>query len=86
MLSETEVQLLQLRVTELEDRLQFIYRHLKIDYARPQANADPALAPEVQEALRSGNKIGAIKIYRELTNCSLADAKDAIDRAEQFIK
>lgn len=86
MLSETEVQLLQLRVTELEDRLKFIYRQLKIDYAAPQSSADAALSPQVQDALRSGNKIAAIKIYRELTNVGLAEAKDAIDRAEQFVK
>ncbi|MCE9623139.1 MAG: ribosomal protein L7/L12 [Actinomycetia bacterium] len=86
MLSETEAQLLQLRVTELEQRLQFIYRQLNIDYAHPTTTQDPALSPQVQEALKSGNKIAAIKFYRELTNCSLADAKDAIDRAEQFIR
>ncbi len=85
MLSETEVELLQLRVTELEQRLQFIYRHLNIAYAQPTSNADPALSPQVQEALRSDNKIGAIKIYRELTDCSLTDAKAAMDHAEQFI-
>lgn len=86
MISETEVQLLQLRVTELEQRLQFVYRQLNIDYANPANPSDPALSPQVQEALKSGNKIGAIKIYRELTDCSLADAKAAIDRAEQFVR
>ena len=55
MISETEVQLLQLRVAELEERLKFVYRHLNIDFAQP--NADPLLSPAVQEALRSGNKI-----------------------------
>jgi ribosomal protein L7/L12 len=36
--------------------------------------------------LRRGNKIEAIKTYRELTGVGLAEAKQAIDRAEQFIK
>ena len=82
--TEAEFLLLQSRVRELEDRLQFLYGRLNIDYADP--NSDPALAPQVQEALRRGNKIEAIKIYRELTGVGLAEAKDAIERAERFIK
>ena len=65
MVTETEVQLLRSRVNELEDRLKFIYRRLNIEYADP--NSDPVLSPKIQEALRHGNKIEAIKIYRELT-------------------
>jgi ribosomal protein L7/L12 len=84
MVTETEVQLLRSRVNELEDRLKFLYRRLNIEYADP--NNDPALSPQVQEALRRGNKIEAIKIYRELTGVGLAEAKQVIDRAEQFIK
>jgi len=84
MVTETEVQLLRSRVNELEDRLKFIYRRLNIEYADP--NSDPVLSPKIQEALRHGNKIEAIKIYRELTGVGLAEAKQVIDRAEQFIK
>lgn len=84
MISETEVQLLQLRVTELEEGLKFLYRRLNIDFA--QRGSTPELAPAVQDALRSGNKIAAIKLYRELTNSGLAEAKEAIERAEQFLK
>jgi len=40
----------------------------------------------MQVALRRNNKIEAIKIYRELTGVGLAEAKDVIDKAEQFIK
>jgi hypothetical protein len=82
--TETEFLALKSRVGELEDRLQFLYRRLNIDYLHP--GSDPALAPQVQDALRRGNKIEAIKLYRELTGVGLAEAKDAIDRAEQFIK
>lgn len=82
--TEAEFLLLQSRVRELEDKLQFLYRRLNIDYADP--TSDPALAPQVQEALRRGNKIEAIKIYRELTGVGLAEAKQVIDRAEQSIK
>ena len=84
MVTETEVQQLRSRVNELEDRLKFIYRRLNIEYMDP--NSDPVLSPQIQDALRKGNKIEAIKIYRELTGVGLAEAKQMIDRAEQFIK
>jgi ribosomal protein L7/L12 len=82
--TEAEFLSLKSRISELEDRLQFLYRRLNIDYIDP--NSDPALSPQVQDALKRGNKIEAIKIYRELTGVGLAEAKQAIDRVEQFIK
>ena len=82
--TEAEFLALKSRVSELEDMLQFLYRRLDIDYLDP--NSDPALAPQVQEALNRGNKIEAIKIYRELTGVGLAEAKQAIDRADRFMK
>ena len=84
MVTETDILLLKSRINELEDRLKFLYRRLNIEYVDP--NSDPALSPQVQDALRRGNKIEAIKIYRELTGVGLAEAKQAIERAEQFIK
>jgi ribosomal protein L7/L12 len=78
--TEAEFLALKSRISELEDKLQFLYRRLNIDYADP--NADPALSPQIQEALRRGNKIEAIKIYRELTGVGLAEAKQAIDGIE----
>ena len=41
------------------------------------------MTPAVLDALRSGNKIEAIRIYRRLTDCSLAVAKAAIEGVEQ---
>jgi ribosomal protein L7/L12 len=84
MVTEADIQLLKSRINELEDHVKFLYRKLNIEYADP--NSDRALAPQVQDVLRRGNKIEAIKIYRELTGVGLAEAKQAIDRAEQFIK
>lgn len=82
--TEAEFLALKSRISELEDKLQFLYRRLNIDYIDP--NADPALAPQIQEALKRGNKIEAIKIYRELTGVGLAEAKQAIERVEQSIR
>ena len=84
MVNETDIIALKARIEELEDKLKFIYRRLNIEYMDP--NSDPVLAPQIQEALRRGNKIEAIKIYREMTSVGLAEAKQVIDRAEQFIK
>jgi ribosomal protein L7/L12 len=80
MVAEADILLLKSRINELEDRLNFLYRRLNIEYADP--NSDPTLSPQIQDALRRGNKIEAIKIYRELTGVGLAEAKQAIDRLE----
>ena len=84
MVTEAEIQLLRSRINELEDRLNFLYQRLNIEYADP--NSDPIRSHGIQDALRRGNKIEAIKIYRELTGVGLAEAKDAIDRAERSVK
>lgn len=84
MVTETDIIALKARINELEDRLKFLYRHLNIEFL--DNNSDPVSSPQIQTALREGNKIAAIKIYREMTGVGLAEAKQAIDRAEQFIK
>jgi hypothetical protein len=49
----------------------------------------PELRPEtsakIEAALRRGDKIDAIKIYREASTADLKDAKDAIERASHLI-
>ena len=84
MVTETDIIALKARIAELEDWLKFIYRHLNIEFL--DNNSDPISSPQIQAALREGNKIAAIKIYREMTGVGLAEAKQAIDRAEQFVK
>ncbi|HSB00229.1 MAG TPA: ribosomal protein L7/L12 [Anaerolineales bacterium] len=80
--TEAEFLLLQSRVRELEDKLQFLYHRLNLDYMSANSDSDPTLSPQIQEALRRGNKIEAIKIYRELTGVGLAEAKLAVDALE----
>jgi ribosomal protein L7/L12 len=76
--TEAEFLALKSRIGELEDKLQAVYRRLNMDYTDPP-DADPAYSPQIQDALRRGNKIEAIKIYRELTGVGLAEAKQIID-------
>jgi hypothetical protein len=44
---------------------------------------DPSSSPdkmsEVRECIKAGNKIAAIKIYREITGLGLAEAKAAVE-------
>ncbi len=80
--TEAEFLLLQSRVSELEEKLQFLFHRLNISYENASAGSDPTFSPQIQEALRHGNKIEAIKIYRELTNVGLAEAKKAVDEIE----
>ena len=82
--TEAEFLLLKSRVNELEDRLNFLYQRLNINFIDP--NSDPISFLQIRDALKRGNKIEAIKLYRELTGTGLAEAKDAIDRAEHFSK
>jgi hypothetical protein len=42
----------------------------------------PAAAANVDSALARGNKIDAIKIYRDATHCGLKEAKEAIERGD----
>ena len=37
---------------------------------------------QVIEMLKKGNKIEAVKIYREIYNCGLAEAKHAVEGIE----
>jgi ribosomal protein L7/L12 len=78
MTTETEIIALRSRVAELEDRLQYLYKYLRIEYSD---NPNPA-NQKVVEALRQGGKIEAIKVYREIYNVGLAEAKQAVESIE----
>ena len=67
---------LKARVAELEDRLKFVYRRLNMEYVDGDPNT---INPKIREYLMKGNKIEAIKVYREIYNVGLAEAKQAID-------
>ena len=78
MSNELEILALRARVAELESRLAFLYQHLGIAYVENTNLGDT----RVLEMLRKGNKLEAIKIYREIHDCGLAEAKQAVDKME----
>jgi ribosomal protein L7/L12 len=60
------------RLARIERRLALIMEHLEIQ------EADSPLTGVIGE-LEQGNKIKAIKLYREQTGAGLAEAKSAVD-------
>jgi ribosomal protein L7/L12 len=65
----------------MEAMMQALLIRLEIDSSEvtPQ---EPPETRAIRKALLSGNKINAIKLYRELYGVSLKEAKDAIDAME----
>lgn len=61
------------RLAAIERKLQLIMDHLGI------AEPEPAM-PDVVRLLEAGNKIAAIKEYREATGASLLAAKNEVER------
>lgn len=78
MSTEQELISLRARIVELEERLDYLFKHFGLQYTGQPAWQDP----RVISLVRQGNKIEAIKLYRELTNVGLAEAKSVIDRIE----
>ena len=68
------------RLNRLEQKLDHIMREMGI--SQPTLTATPLAPPlpnieAIKESLHRGNKIEAIKLYREMTNMGLKEAKDA---------
>ena len=74
---------LKARVAELEDKIKFLYLRLNIEYM--EGGPTQAVNAKVRELLQRGNKIEAIKVYREAYNVGLAEAKHVVDSIEQTI-
>ena len=67
---------LQVKVCELERKLNFVMEHLKLEYK------DEPITAALEEAahwLKKGNRIEAIKVYQNLTGKGLKESKDAVD-------
>lgn len=73
--AKTEAEL-RMRISELEHKVEFLYRHLGVTYIAPA----PAVPPEILAALRAGNLVEAIRLYRLTYNVDLAAAKQGVEQ------
>ena len=62
-------------VARLREQVEAIARHIGLGQLEAATDGP---SPELVEAIRSGNKILAIKLHREATGVSLGAAKDAV--------
>lgn len=76
---------LQAKVHHLEGMMQLLLARLGIDPAEVEPQAPP-LDQNIHNALMRGNKIEAIKLYREQTGLGLKEAKDTIDALERQMR
>jgi hypothetical protein len=65
----TEEQITQLRnrVAHLEGKIEFLYKHLGITFVPESSSGDD---PRIIAALKKGNLLEAIKVYRQLHSTS----------------
>jgi hypothetical protein len=76
MVSDQDFQQLRSRVLQLEDQVAFLYKHLGVTFVPEAGLGDD---PRIVDLLQKGKTIDAIKVYRELTRCGLADAKRGVE-------
>jgi ribosomal protein L7/L12 len=73
---QQEISLLKGRISRLEARLEFLYKHLDVTFAEDARLTDD---PKVIAALKANNILEAIKLYRMATNSSLEEAKVGVE-------
>jgi hypothetical protein len=73
---QQEIAQLKGRLSRLEARLEFIYRHLDVTFVEDTTLRDD---PKVIAALKANNLTEAIKLYRQATNASLEEARMGVE-------
>ena len=82
------------RIAALERKISDLYRMLERaepatggqfgggfdEPGEPAASVAAADDPRVLQLVQSGDTIAAVKLYRELTGCNLAEARDAVQQ------
>jgi ribosomal protein L7/L12 len=82
-MDQSDFDALKARVAELEYKLEFVSRRLNIEYV--EGDKAEAVNSKVRALLLQGNKIEAIKAYREIYKIGLAEAKQAVDAMERGV-
>ena len=75
---ENQVYQLRQKVAKLERQMAFLMQTLELEYE----DEPDAVSPEIIDLLHRGEKIQAIKLYREMTGASLKAAKEFIESLE----
>ena len=73
---EYEVTALRQRIAHLEGQVEFLYKHLGLTFVPEAAPSDN---PRMIEAIKKGDTLGAIKVYREINKVGIEDARVGID-------
>jgi len=77
--SRREQRIAAARLAAIETKLDAVIAHLGVEIRRPTH-------PDVEELVRQGKKIQAIKLYREQTGADLLTAKLAVEAYEGAVK
>jgi ribosomal protein L7/L12 len=77
----TEQQYIDLRnrLVRLEGQVAFLYEHLGMTFVPEEQLTDD---PKIVAALKRGNLLEAIKLYREITGAGMEEAKKAIEEMQ----
>jgi ribosomal protein L7/L12 len=76
---------LEARMHRMEMMMQALLSRLGID-AETLVSGNMAGTEAVRQAVLAGNKILAIKIYREMYGAGLKQAKDAVDQIDRELR
>jgi hypothetical protein len=73
---QQEIAQMKGRISRLEARLEFLYRHLDVTFVEDTRLSDD---PKVIAALKANNVTEAIKLYRQATNAGLEEARMGVE-------
>lgn len=75
MLTPQDLRPLRDKIGRLEAQVNFLYEHLGIEYV-PESRVDDD--PRMIEAIKKGDILGAMRIYREIHGVGADEAKDGV--------
>jgi hypothetical protein len=82
--TEHDITLMRERIARLEGQVAFLYRHLGVTFVPESSPNDD---PRIIEALKKGNLLEAMKIYRQLfSNATVTISADEARLAVEEIK
>jgi ribosomal protein L7/L12 len=79
MVTEHDLTILRTRIVHLEGQVAFLYKHLGLTFVPEPSPEDDT---RIIDALKKGNLLEAIKVYRELYNSDMVTAKQAVEEIQ----